>query len=161
MNNLFNICVIAVVLFGGLIGTTDTPENIGEYLKSNIYYTADKNDHWQTAEETLQRGEGDCEDFSILAQYYLDKIGIKGQIVYYNMMKGKDWKAHAICIFKERDGTYSYISTEKYQKVNGKSIRECCDWSAKRAGAEGGAMDVIPYTDKMVKDKIDNTKSNH
>jgi hypothetical protein len=41
-------------------------QQLFEYVKQRVKYRRDTGDHWQTPDETLARGAGDCEDFAIL-----------------------------------------------------------------------------------------------
>jgi len=43
------------------------------WIVENIRYVVDENNNWQTPSETLKKGEGDCEDFVILAIYIIGK----------------------------------------------------------------------------------------
>jgi hypothetical protein len=49
----------------------DPADDIAEWIENNITYVEDEEDFWQTPEETLTRGAGDCEDMSIL---FLDML---------------------------------------------------------------------------------------
>lgn len=85
-----------------LARSLDTPEKLGRYLQDNIRYVREPNgkDHWQTAQETLRRGSGDCEDFAFLAQAILTLQGKTAHVV--------PPPGHAVCIAVERrpDGKY-------------------------------------------------------
>lgn len=80
-----------------------TPEKLGQYLQANIRYVREPNgkDHWQTAQETLRRGSGDCEDFAFLAQTILTLQGKTAHVV--------SPPGHAVCVAVERrpDGKYN------------------------------------------------------
>ena len=56
----------------------DTAEEVMEYVHANIEYEAelDEEDYWQSPQETLELGTGDCEDFCILMMAILKKSGI-------------------------------------------------------------------------------------
>lgn len=86
-----------------LARTLTTPEKLGQYLQDNIRYVREPNgkDHWQTAQETLQRGSGDCEDFAFLAQTILTLQGKTAHVV--------PPPGHAVCVAVERrpDGKYN------------------------------------------------------
>lgn len=86
-----------------LARTLTTPEKLGQYLQDNIRYVREPNrkDHWQMAQETLQRGSGDCEDFAFLAQTILTLQGKTAHVV--------PPPGHAVCVAVERrpDGKYN------------------------------------------------------
>lgn len=85
-----------------LARSLDTPEKLGRYLQDNIRYVREPNgkDHWQTAQETLQKRSGDCEDFAFLAQAILTLQGKNAHVVTP--------PGHAVCVAVERrpDGKY-------------------------------------------------------
>lgn len=62
-----------------------TQEAVFAWVYDNITYEAEPEtnlyDDWQTPEETLILGTGDCEDFTILAMYLLDLIGIDSEML--------------------------------------------------------------------------------
>ena len=45
-----------------------TLSQVNEWVNSNIVYTPDTTDTWQSPLETLTKGSGDCEDLAILKQ---------------------------------------------------------------------------------------------
>jgi len=51
-------------------------------------------DHWQTPEETLQRGTGDCEDIAIGKYFDLQGLGLKPTLAF----AFANGKAHMLCI---------------------------------------------------------------
>lgn len=85
-----------------LAQSLNTPEKLGQYLQASICYVRESNgkDRWQTAQETLRRGSGDCEDFAFLAQAILTLQGKTAHVV--------PPPGHAVCIVVERrpDGKY-------------------------------------------------------
>lgn len=46
------------------------------YIINMIEYKADRDDYWQTSEETLELGTGDCEDMAILLYMTLLELGV-------------------------------------------------------------------------------------
>ena len=134
-------------------GPLDTPEKIGWWEESHIWYTADPKDIWQSPEETLRLKKGDCEDFAILAQYYLKQIGMESQIVVFTMHIDDKCKGHGICVFKE-NGKYNYIGTEGYKDLQCNTIREVCDYSARITVGAEKAIEVYIFTDRDVQSRI-------
>jgi len=71
---------------------------------------ADTKDYWQTPEETLNRGKGDCEDYSILAQDILVRMNIEAMFIIYTGFNRNNKKGcHAVCVFPY-NGKYAMFS---------------------------------------------------
>jgi hypothetical protein len=59
-----------------------------------VRYVADQDNYWQTPEETLERGAGDCEDFAmLLLQRFYEATDTKPQLV---IIEGENDSNHAI-----------------------------------------------------------------
>lgn len=86
-----------------LVRSLDTPEKLGRYLRTRIEYVQDPKgeNYWQTPEETIQRGEGDCEDYALLAQRILQSQGKNAHVV-------SNFQDHASCVWirKRANGKY-------------------------------------------------------
>jgi len=119
-----------IVLAGILISTPilnvplsiETPRDLSIWLKENFTYQKEAlgKDYWKTPKETIKDKGGDCEDFAILTQHILKKLGYNAQFIvieYYEKSSN-----HAICIVKHKDGTFSYFSNQFYFKTRYKSI---------------------------------------
>jgi hypothetical protein len=84
-----------------------------------ITYIADDKDYWQTPEETLNRGKGDCDDFSRLTLDILVRIqkleDVKFVIYtgYYIKDDVEKYSGHAVCVFPYK-GKYSVFSNNRY-----------------------------------------------
>lgn len=57
------------------------------YVLRRIEYNSDGNvwksfDHWATPEETIEKGQGDCEDFAILVCSILRSMGLDAWVVH-------------------------------------------------------------------------------
>lgn len=79
-------------------------DNIRDWVAGNIDYMSDESrwgveNYWQTAEETLSFGTGDCEDFSILLCSLLRAYGIEAERVYVAI--GIDGEEYAHAFLKE------------------------------------------------------------
>ncbi len=49
---------------------------------ADVTYIEDKRDYWQSPDETLGSGKGDCEDKAICLQYLLAGFGIESEVVF-------------------------------------------------------------------------------
>jgi hypothetical protein len=100
--------LIAVALTGCTVPTyqsahipdlgLQTVEQVMQWTAENITYVWDRDvhdrlDEWQLPHQTYLWGAGDCEDFSILALYLLDKeLGIHGKLeLGHNGVEGHAW----------------------------------------------------------------------
>jgi hypothetical protein len=97
-----------------------TPEALSSWLTKNFRYEFGINDNWQTAEETLRLRTGDCEDFATLASVVLKKLGVQPEIAIVKY-EGLNLR-HAICIWKETDGTYSFISNQELHRTGESTV---------------------------------------
>jgi plasmid rolling circle replication initiator protein Rep len=99
--------------------TIKSPSDLGKWLSESFTYQAEKEDYWKTPEETVKDKGGDCEDFAILAQKVLEDLGYKAYLI---ILANKETnKGHAVCLFKEKDGTFSVFDNYTYTKYGYKS----------------------------------------
>ena len=98
------------------------PETLGIWMETCLEYQKDEKGYWKSPKETLSDGGGDCEDLSILAKSVLSRLGYKGHLiaVIYKNWRGKR-VGHAIYLFEETSGTWSYFSNQYYIKRNYKN----------------------------------------
>jgi len=77
-------------------------DDIREWVAINIEYMSDEKrwgeDYWQTPEETLLYGTGDCEDFSILLCSLLRAYGIDAERVYVALGIDDEEDGHAFLL---------------------------------------------------------------
>jgi hypothetical protein len=79
-------------------------DDIRDWVATNIDYMLDEQrwgeDYWQTPEETLSYGSGDCEDFSVLLCSLLRAYGIDAERVYValGVDDGSEEPGHAFLI---------------------------------------------------------------
>jgi uncharacterized protein (DUF2164 family) len=102
-------------------GSEEIPEfedyyEVMTWILSNFKYTLENGDYWQTPEETFYlRNEnnkmiGDCEDFSILLQFIIEKQFNVKTVLY--IIKYSDGSQHAVAYFNNKfydftiDGNY-------------------------------------------------------
>ena len=104
----------------GLANQLQTPEQIARYMWRHFAYETDQRqfgnqDHWQTPEEFMKNGKGDCEDF---ARFAYELLKLNGYEAYLLNIYGGHY-SHTVCVFKENG---------KYQAIDGTEV--------KHAGAE-------------------------
>jgi hypothetical protein len=100
---------------GGVPRSIRTPEQIVSWFASEFEYQLKMPDRPQTPTETLELRTGDCDDFAALAKVILEGQGIKSDVVIIKY-RGLNIM-HAICIYKENNGTYSFISNKELQRT--------------------------------------------
>lgn len=100
---------------GSVPSTVRTPEQIVNWFSSEFEYQMKMPDRPQSPEETLELRSGDCDDFAALAKAILEEQGIKSDIIIIKY-RGLNIM-HAICMFKESNGTYSFISNKELQRT--------------------------------------------
>lgn len=98
-----------------------TPQDIARWLSRNFTYEMEWPDTWQSSSETASLKKGDCEDFAVLTQELLARLGIKSDIV---IVRFKDLKvAHAICVWKYGE-FYNFMSNRQIYETNATSVEE-------------------------------------
>jgi hypothetical protein len=114
-----NVCYSRNV--SGVPVSVTTPRELAEWLSCEFSYRMELRDDWQTPRETIRSRQGDCEDFAILVSTVLSRQGIANDLitVYFKDLP----VAHAICMWKENDGTYSFMSNKKLYRSRENSIR--------------------------------------
>jgi len=102
-----------------------TPGELASWLSSEFSYRMEILDDWQKPGETVSSRTGDCEDFAMLAASFLSRQGIKNDLI---IVRFRDLPmSHAICMWQEDDGTYSFISNRKMYCTRKGSIREAVE----------------------------------
>ena len=104
-----------------------SPDEISKYLWKNFRFSSDRvvfgeDEYWQSPEEFIQNGEGDCEDFALFARQALKAQGINAFLL--NIYG--DQFAHTVCVFKE-NGAFHVIDRDKVIRYNAKDIHELMD----------------------------------
>jgi len=102
------------------INKIKTLEDYSKWLKKNIKYQKDSSkDVWATPQETLNKKEGDCEDFAFLTAEVLRGLGYDPH--FYALVR--EGEAHAICVFK-KDGFYYWFDNATLKKTNARNVRD-------------------------------------
>ena len=95
----------------GVPVTITNPQELVKWLSSDFKYRMKIPDEPQSLQDTLELRTGDCDDFTTLASEVLHKLGIDNKVVIIKL-KGLDIY-HALCVWQEEDGTYSFIDNKK------------------------------------------------
>ena len=130
-----------------------TPEALAEFLHQHIRFSEDwvsmgVEDYWRRPEEFLAQGEGDCEDYALLSEEVLRRLGWEA---FTFSLYGQGGYAHTVCVF--RDGfSYSVVNQDRVMHLKARSLEELAgrlypQWSwgavAKRHGTRGQAVGRI------------------
>lgn len=99
----------------------DNPVQLANWFSQDFKYETEMPDYWQSPEETIAVGKGDCEDFAILAQAVLIRMGIKAELLIIKF-KGLE-QSHAACVFKEGN-FYSFVSNQTLVRTHATSLQE-------------------------------------
>lgn len=92
------------------LGEAETLERVNLWVNRHISYANDdrtyrRSDFWATADETIARGTGDCEDFAILKMQLLRAAGIGGERVKLVLLRDLALNAdHALLLVQSRTG---------------------------------------------------------
>lgn len=115
-------------------GHIKSPEELARWLHNEFTYEFQFPNHKQTLDETLSRRAGDCEDFALLSQAVLNRIGVKNDIIIVKFRQLSIM--HAVCMFKQ-GAKYSLISNREIVRTHGRSINE-------------GITEVFPDWEKLI-----------
>lgn len=79
-----------------LANTLERPEQLHAYCKEHLRYIPEERgkDHWQSPEETVQKGGGDCEDFALFGQKILQHQRKLAHVLAL--------PRHAVCVWIEQ-----------------------------------------------------------
>ena len=99
-----------------------TPQALMQWMQKDFTYAMKMPDKPQSVEETINRKKGDCDDFAVLAQSALSEMGIKSHVIIIEF-KGLNVK-HAVCVWKDTNGTYNIISNRKQYRTGKPNVRQ-------------------------------------
>ncbi|MDO8730733.1 MAG: transglutaminase-like cysteine peptidase [Candidatus Omnitrophota bacterium] len=133
--------------------STSTPEQLARFLNARLIFQEDlalfgQTDYWQTPEEVLVRGRGDCEDYALLANDLLKRQGKKSFVF---SLYGPRGYAHTVCVFVE-GGRFNLMNQDRLIRTQAASLEEladelCRDWEwgavAEQNGHRGRAVQIV------------------
>lgn len=101
-----------------------TPDQIAQYMWRHFLFEPDqrqfgKEEYWQTPEEFLKTGKGDCEDFAVFAHSLLKTLGIRSFLLN---IYGRHY-SHTVCVFEE-NGQYNVLDETKVVRHRASSLEE-------------------------------------
>lgn len=80
---------------------------VNMWVNWHLRYQEDRaNDNWSDALTTLQRGYGDCEDFSIAKMALLRELGVSPDDMFLVLLRDKAQVAHAVLAVRQDGGFY-------------------------------------------------------
>lgn len=107
----------------GVFSRIHSPEELVEWLREDFQFVMKIPDHPQSPVETAHLKTGDCDDFAKLASTVLGRMGIPNEVLLLRF-EGLKNILHAICIWKNKDGTYSFMSNQKLHHTGKHNIEE-------------------------------------
>ncbi len=97
------------------IAASETPSEICRVLSSGVRYRRDREDSWQSVEDTWNRGAGDCEDFALCVREFCRTLGIDVEIrIYYPL---DCYEGHVVAV-GHWNGKQWVASNGKYCEAN-------------------------------------------
>lgn len=102
----------------------NSPQALADWLSSDFSYVmtlSNGGSETQTPQETIEKQTGQCGDFAVLASEVLSGLGIPNNVL---IIKCRNLKImHAICIWMNKDGTYSFISNQELNHTRKKDAK--------------------------------------
>jgi len=100
--------------------TVRSPEELASWLSGKFTSSMTFPDRTHTPRETLESRSGNCDDFAVLASAMLTRMGIENRVLIIKFRQLT--MSHAICIWKDRDGAYSFISNRELCRTGRKTV---------------------------------------
>ena len=75
----------------------ETPRDVCNVVNRFIGYRTEEMDRWASAEETWQRGRGDCEDFAVFIETLCHRLGFSVTVNLY-FPSGMRGEGHAVAV---------------------------------------------------------------
>jgi predicted transglutaminase-like cysteine proteinase len=101
---------------GTIAAVAEHPKEVCAFVEKYIRYRSDRNDEWQTPEQTLRRRAGDCEDFAILIQDICERMGYPSS-VYLLFGENRERDGHAIVAGQLLSGGWWFADNGSYGEV--------------------------------------------
>ena len=108
-----------------IIQEIHTPEALAHLMHLNFKFVEDSSlfgidDYWQSPEEFWQLRAGDCEDYALLAQYVLTRLGYESYVV---SIYDDRFYAHTIAVFKDKKG-FQVMNEDHLYEYDSSSIEQ-------------------------------------
>ena len=89
------------------VSESDKLKRVNDFFNRNIAFDEDitiwgQSDYWATPLETVGKGRGDCEDFSIIKYYTLRQLGVpvaKMRLIYVKAKQAGGQRAHMVLAY--------------------------------------------------------------
>lgn len=90
---------------------------VNTFFNDNIHYISDQQnhgvkDHWQSQRETLQSGQGDCEDYALAKYQALQDLGIPEKELHLFYVKNRNNIAHMVLVHTNAEGKSQVLDNE-------------------------------------------------
>jgi len=128
-------CFATDIIESSVPGYVKTPDDIAKWFAHDFTYQLIIPHTPQTIEDTLKSKGGDCDDFAELASAVLARMGICASVAV--IIFKDSYSSHAVCIWMEKNGTYSFISNREiyhtYEKTPEGAVKKIYPASKKIA----------------------------
>lgn len=122
------------------LGERELLQRVNQWVNRRIAYVNDDRnygtrDHWATADQTLARGKGDCEDFAILKMHMLRAAGVDASRMKLVLLRDLAANAdHAFLLVDTRDGklVLDNMTDRVYGDREAASVRPVLSFSENR-----------------------------
>jgi hypothetical protein len=138
------------------------PRSLSDFMQVCFEYVSDLHhhgleDHWQTPEQTLRSGRGDCEDFAVFAHRVLALRGRESRVLCLFTAE----EGHALCVARERRKLYT-LCNEGLREIDApRDSRGLCERAARRVASRvyPGRWESCSYVDpealaQLIEDRI-------
>lgn len=157
------------------LGERELLQRVNQWVNRRIAYVNDdrnygSRDHWATADQTLARGKGDCEDFAILKMHMLRAAGVDTSKMKLVLLRDLAANAdHAFLLVDTREGklVLDNMTDRVYDDGEAASVRPVLSFSENRRwvhayrGAAPASPDLIalPASQKSFSVALNNQRS--
>ncbi len=104
-----------------IFSSIQSPEQLSSWLSKNFHYEMKFPDYPQTIDKILESRVGDCDDLATLSSLILSTLNIDNKVIIITF-KGISIK-HAICIFRNKYGSYDFISNKELIRTKQTTIK--------------------------------------
>ncbi|HDY76251.1 MAG TPA: hypothetical protein ENH49_06975 [Candidatus Marinimicrobia bacterium] len=112
----------------------NTVDDVFKWVIENIEYTLDKEDSWQSPQQTYNLKSGHCSDMALLEMYFLNEMNIESEMYWVRFKISFSDNSHALVLVKNetipRNSTsLSYITPSCYEIIRITSYKQSLEYA--------------------------------